>query len=49
MLNPVASSILYLGGIRCSSVDGEAAGANAKPHHLVYYNVREASRSLLDR
>ena len=44
-----AGSIRYLGGMRCSSEDGEAAGATAKPHHPVYYGMREASRSLLDR
>ena len=43
-----AGSIHCLGGMRCSSEDGEA-GATAKPHHLVYYSMREASRSLLDR
>lgn len=35
ILNP-AGSTLYLGRIGCSSVDGEAAGATAKPHHSVY-------------
>ena len=50
ILDP-AGSIPYLSGMRYRSVDGEAAGANAKPHHPVYYSrcMREASRSLLDR
>lgn len=48
ILSPAGSS-RSLSGMRCSSEDGEAAGATAKPHHPLYYGVREASRSLLDR